>query len=191
MVLSYEQESELIEKNLSKIYRAVDNFVARHGGSNYYDDFIQEVSIVFLRYIRRCETEEQLDKFPWYDSIHAMSQHVLNNQALTVPDKTVRFSHTLKNLPYTVSFDLLANNGFEIDGMSKHWVPDKDTEIDFDAFMAEQGEDMRRIASMRMYGMTDRQIAAQFGISGPAVFKKIKKLREKFDEFCKGDDEDE
>ena len=69
MQLSRERESELVEKNMPKIYRAVDNFMAKNTGGNVcritYDDCVQEVSVVLLNYIRKCETEEQLNMFPW------------------------------------------------------------------------------------------------------------------------------
>ena len=195
MQLSPEREAELVEQNMPKIYRAVDNFVARHGDNKNthfsYDDFVQEVSIVFLKYIRRCETEDQIGKFPWYDSLKAMSELVLRSQPLSVHAKTANFTKTMNSLPETVSYEVLAANGFEIDGMSKHWAPDVETKIDFDAFLSDQSEIIQRIVAMRIYGLSHRMIGSQCGISDVAVIKKMKKLKEEYDEFDKEDDEDE
>ena len=195
MQLSPEREAELIEQNMPKIYRAVDNFVARHGDNRNthfsYDDFIQEVSIVFLKYIRRCETEDQLEKFPWYDAIKAMSEHVLRSQPLSVHEKTKNFKKTLNSLPQTVSFDVMLSNGIEVDGMSKYWVPDKETEIDFDSFMSSQNEITQRIVSMRLYGLSNRKIAAQCGVCDATIDYKLKKLKEQYDEFDREDEENE
>ena len=196
MQLSPEREAELIEQNMPKIYRAIDNFMARCNNKTSpvkisYDDCVQEVIIVFLEYIRKCETEESLEKFPWYNAINALTRYVLQCQPLSVPSDTKAFSSIIKSMPYTVSYDLLMTNGIDIDGMSKHWVPDTDTKIDFDSFMSEQNEAVQRIASMRLYGMTQRNIASQFGVCKRAIDKKITRLREDFDVFMKEDDEDE
>ena len=195
MVLPKEREAELIDMNLPKIYRAVDNFMARYTGKDElyasYDDCVQEVTIVFLDYIRRCETEDKIAKFPWHDAIHAMSELVLRNQPLSVPIRTPGFNRIIHSIPKTVPYDVLVSNGMEIDGMSKHWVQDKETEIDFDLFMSSQDEIIQRIASMRMYGMNLREIAGQFGVCFQAINKRIKKLKENYDEFDKGDEDDD
>ena len=195
MVLSSERESELIEENMPKIYRSIDNFMARcprdSGVQISYDDCVQEVSIAFLNYIRRCESEDQLRIFPWYDAMQAMSRLILQSQPLSVPLRTSSFKKIINSIPLTVSYDVLMTNGIEVDGMSKHWVPDKDTEMDFNDFMSSQDESIQRIASMRLHGMTMREIAGQFGVCFQAIDKKLKNLREKYDEFDEEDETDE
>ena len=195
MQLSPEREAELVEQNMPKIYRAVDNFMARYTGRGVrhasYDDCVQEVSIAFLKHIRGCETEEEINRFPWYSATQAMSRLVLRCQPLSVPERTSNFTHMIHSLPFTVSYDVLAANGIEIDGMSKHWVPDKDIEMDFNAFMSLQDEVMQRIASMRLYGMTMREIAGQFGVCFQNIDKKLGKLRGEYDNFMKEDEDNE
>lgn len=195
MQLSSERESELVEQNMPKIYRAVDNFMAKNTGGNVcritYDDCVQEVSVVFLNYIRKCETEDQLNMFPWYDAINAMSNLVLSYQPLTFPKRTTDFNRVIHSVPHTVSYDVLASNGTEIDGMSKHWVPDTETMLDFDMFMSTQDEDVQRIASMRMYGMRERDIARQFGVHKRSIIRKLTSLYEDYNDFFKEEDEDE
>lgn len=192
MQLSAEHESKLIEQNMPKIYRAVDNFMARckQNGSVQisYDDCVQEVSIAFLNYIRRCK-QDDLNKFPWYDAIHALTELVLHHQHLSVPISTKAFSSIVHSLPLTVSFDVMATQGLEVDGISRQWVPDTDTKIDFESFMSSQPESIQRIASMRMYGMTQRDIAAQFGVCKRSVDRKLTKLHESYENFIKEDDE--
>ena len=193
MELSPEREQDLVVQNMSKIYRAIDNFMARCTKSPVhisYEDCVQEVSIAFLKYIRRCSTEDQLNKFPWYDAIHALSEYVMQNQQFSVPIHTKGFLSILRSLPITVPFDLWVSNGVDVDGMSKHWVPDTDTKLDFDAFMSSQAENIQRIASMRIYGMSEKDIAAEFGISQQKISQKINKLREKYEEFIREDDEE-
>ena len=195
MTLTQERESELIEQNMPKIYRAIDNYMARcnqkKGVQLSYDDCVQEVSIAFLQYIRRCTTEDQLLTFPWYDAMHAMSELVLINQPLTVPRSTRNFSDVIHSIPSTVPFDVMMSKGMDVDGMSKHWVPDKDTEMDFNIFMADQSELVQRIASMRIHGMTYRDIAAECGVSKSKVAEEIKQLKEMYDEFYEEDQIDE
>lgn len=192
MQLSPEREAELIELNMPKIYRAADNFTMRckdPSVSFSYDDMVQQGAMAFLLYIRRCETEEQLKVFPWYDAIHAMCIQVLNSQPFGVPKSTSKFSQLINSIPKTISYEVAVCKGLEVDGMSKHWVPDKDTQIDFDDFMSAQDESTRRIASMKVYGMSNRKIGAQFGVSDVAISKKLDRLHKKFNEFNDLEDE--
>lgn len=195
MQLSHEQESELIQQNMPKIYRAIDNFMARCSKNSVvqvsYEDFVQEVSIVFLNYIRNCETEEQLRIFPWYDAMNAMSKYVLHSQPLSVPCRTADFNTIIHSLPSTVSYDVLATQGIEVDGMSRHWVPDKDTEMDFKAFMSDKAEIVQRIASMRLYGMKLNEIAGQFGVCHQNIDRRIKNLKKQYDLFNEEGENDE
>lgn len=194
MTLSRDREEQIMIDNMAKIYRAVDNFAARQRASCIilsYDDMVQSVAEAFLRYIRRCETENQLETFPWYDALHVLSVMVLEAQALSVPKSTKSFSQVIHNMPGTVSYDVMLSKGVEVDGMSKHWVPDKDTEMDFNLFMESQDELMQRIASMRISGLTIRQIAAQCGVSKSLVQRRITDLYQKFKIFYQEDDDDE
>ena len=75
--------------------------------------------------------------------------------------------------------------------MSKHWVPDTDTKLDFDMFMSTQNENVQRIASMRLYGMSQRDIARQCGVCKRAIDKKLSSLYEDYNDFFKEEDEDE
>ena len=193
MQLTPEREAELMELNMPKIYRAADNFTMRFKDPSVefcYEDMVQQGAMAFLLYMRKCETEEDLKRFPWYDAIHAMCIHVLNSQPFSVPKRTENFSKLINSLPKTISYEVAVSNGLNVDGMSKHWVLDKDTQIDFDDFMSSQDESMRRIASMKVYGMSNRKIGAQFGVSHVAIGKKIDRLHKNLNEFFEEDDED-
>lgn len=194
MVLTPEREAELIEQNMPKIYRAVDNFMAkckRNAVQIPYDDCVQEVALAFLNYIRRCDSEEKLKVFPWYSALHALSEFVLRSQPLTVPIRTSNFSQLIHMMPDTVSYEVMVSVGLDVDGMSKHWVPDEETRIDFDTFMASQPENVQRMASMRMCGMTIRAIAGQCGVGKTKIADDLAQLRKDYDEFDKEDSEDE
>lgn len=193
MQLSPEQEAAIIEENMVKIYRAIDNFTVRCPFKHIkidYDDYVGEVSLVFLQHIRKCETMEEINKFPWYDAMHAMTEFVLNCQPLSVPKDTKRFSQLVAQMPETVSIDLCLSNGVEVDGMSKSWVVDKETQIDFDGFMSGQDEFYNRITGMKLLGARSREIAKQCGVTEGAISKRFSRLRECFDEYFK-EDEDE
>ena len=193
MQLTPEREAELMEQNMPKIYRAADNFTMRCKNPSVsfsYDDMVQQGALAFLLYIRRCKTEEQMNKFPWYDAIHAMCLHVLNSQPFSMPTDTARFSKLINSLPKTISYEVCVNKGLEVDGMSRHWVPDKETQIDFDDFMSSQDESTRRIASMKVYGLSNRKIAAQFGVSDVAIGRRLDRLYRKYNDFNEEDSSD-
>lgn len=192
MTLTPEQEWEIIENNQKKIYRSVDNFMARGSASVVnvpYDDFVQEVTIAFLKYIRHCETMEQINHFPWLSANVAMRRLVLEYQPMSAPKHVNGFSSVIHSMPKTVSLDLLsATSCLDIDGMSKCWEDDKDTQMDFDIFMDDQTDNMKRIASMRVYGMKLREIAEQCGVSANAIWKQLGKLEKSYKNYIKEDE---
>ena len=193
MTFTPEQEQEMIERNMPKIYRAVDNFTARCSmrvANIPYEDFVQEVSIMYLQYIRRCETIEDTQKFPWYSAMEAMRNLILVSQPFSCEKSTHRFSEIIHSMPSTISMDAIsASTGMEIDGMSKHWVDDKDTQMDFDGFMQTQPDYIKRIASMRIYGMTQEAIGRQCGVSHVAIHKKLNRLNEDYKKYMEGAEE--
>ena len=136
MEFTPEQEQELIEKNMPKIYRAVDNYAARHSSSVArvpHEDFVQEVAIAFLKYIRNCKTNEEVNKFPWFSAMDAMRNLVRIYQPMSCSSDPKSFSSIIHGMPSTMSLDdINAKTGLEVDGMSRHWVEDKETQIDFD-----------------------------------------------------------
>ena len=85
----------------------------------------------------------------------------------------------------------MASSGIEIDGMSKHWVPDMDTKLDFSSFMSDKDDAVQRIAAMRLYGMNIREIAGQFGVCFQNIYKRLCVLRKQYDEFSREDEDDE
>lgn len=187
MEFTPEQEQMLIEKNMTKIYRAVDNYTARCSRQIInipYEDFVQEVTLALLLYLRKCKTNEELNRFPWFDAMCAMRDYVLSAQPVRCSKHRNRFSETVHSMPLTISLDgLRAKTGIEIDGMSKHWMEDKEAQIDFDSFMDEQPENIRRIASMRVYGMTMKEIGDQCGVSKGAICKKLNKLGDAYKNY--------
>ena len=194
MLLTPEQEQKIIKDNMPKIYRAVDNFMMRCPAKAIcipYDDFVQEVSIAFLEYIRKCESMDLVNRFPWFNAMNAMRRLVLAYQPLSHKRRTSYFSEVIHNMPKTISLDVLsASSGVDVDGMAKHWVDDKDTQMDFDEFMESQTENIRRIASMRVYGMTLQEIGNQCGVSKVAIHKQLNKLNEDYKKYCEEDESD-
>lgn len=196
MQFSREREAEIIEQNMPKIYRSVDNYMAKCTNDLAvkidYADMVQEVSIAFLEYIRnKCETEEDIEKFPWYDAKHAMSTLVLKSQPFGCPHSTKYFKDTLRKIPQTCSYDVMVDSGMEVDGMAKNWVSVKDFMMDFDTFMSGQPENVQRMASMMLRGMTIDEVANQCGTNYQFVFKKFKKLRQEYEKFKQGGQDDE
>lgn len=194
MVLSPERESELIENNMANIYHAADIYAARCVQLNpvfSYEDLVQQVMEAYLLYIRRCKTEADLKIFPWYDAKHAMCDLVLRSQPLSVPKSTKTFNEVLHSLPKTVSFDVMMANGVEVDGMSKTWVQDKDTEIDFEEFMASQDDLNNRLVAMRLRGKSIRGIAEYCEVKKSAIGDRINKMYKEYLDYTKEDDSDE
>lgn len=190
MDLTPEQEQELLSLNMPKIYRAVDNFTARRSSSIAkvpYEDFVQEVAVAFIEYIRKCDTPEKLNVFPWCTAMGVMRDLVVVYQPMSCPKHNNSFSTIIHNMPLTMSLeDIQVKTGLEIDGMSKHWVDDKETQIDFDAFMANQPENTRRVASMRIYGMTLKEIGDQCGVHKSTISRQLNNLNEDYKKYVEG-----
>ena len=194
MDFTREQEQELVEKNMPKIYRAVDNFMARCTAQVVripYDDYVQEVSLAFLQYIRKCETMEQVNKFPWYSAMDAMRSLVLQYQPIRQPKSSVRFREIIHSIPVTVNVDTLRIPvGAGPDGKEKDWQEITETSIDFDICMGSLPLNIRRIMAMRYHGMTLKQIGDQCGVTKIAIFNRLNKLGDMYKTFLE-DEEDE
>lgn len=194
MTMTSEQENDFILKNMRNIYNAVDNFVYRCSCNVIgvpYDDMVQEACVAVLKYLRRCETEDELKVFPFLSVKSALRDLVFTYQPLSVPHSTHRFSEICTSMPSTVSFDTLPSSVIEVDGMSHHWVEDKETEIDFDAFMADKSDSDRRLVGMKFWGGTLRNVAQQFGTSKDSVKRSLDKLHAQYSEFLKENNENE
>lgn len=194
MQLSPEREAELLAKNMPKVYRAVDCYMSkcrRKSNVLAYEDLVQQVAEAYIRYIRRCETEEALNKFPWYDATHAMCDAVLTSLPFSVPKTTKNFTEVLHSLPKTVSLDLMVTQGLDIDGMSKTWVQDKETEIDFDIFMSGQDMLSNRIVAMRLRDVTLRKIADHCVVPKSSVFDRIQRINKDYQNFLEEGKNDE
>lgn len=194
MVFTPEQEQQIIEENMVKIYRAVDNFTARCTSDVArvpYDEFVQEVSLAFLLYIRKCETQEEIDRFPWYTAMDAMRNAVLMFQPMSCPKSSHRFREIIHGMPSTVSADTISPSVFEVNGMAKHWVDDKDTLLDFERFMDSYDENTKRLVSMRYGGMTLKEVAAQYGVHKTTVLRRIRNLEDDYLKFLEEEDENE
>lgn len=187
MLLTPEQEQKIIEENMPKIHRAVDNFTARCTAEIARvprDDFVQEVTIAFLKYIRGCEKPEDMNRFPWLSANHAMRRLVMEFQPMSVPKDMHLFSEIIHTMPSTISINVIGpSSGLEIDGMAKCWVDDKDTQMDFDIFMADKPDYVKRVASMRIYGMKLREIAEQCGVSATSIWKKLLRLENAYKKY--------
>ena len=193
MKLTPEREQELIEQNTKKIYRAIDNFTMRSSNPRYkidYDDLFQEVALAFIQYVRKCDTEEQINNFPWHDAKHAMCVEVMKAQPFSVPHgSTKEFSRILKQIPATISLDLYVEDCEDNYRLSDtNWVDDKNFSIDWDNFMSSYDESTNRIASMRRCRMTYRQVGAQFGVSDKTIYKRINRLKDDYHNYAEEDD---
>lgn len=192
MLLTPERESELVESNMQKVYRAVDNFTARCEKNVLripYDDFVQEGCLAYLTYLRRCKSEEGLDVFPWYDVLNALDRYVLACQPMTGSTRTSSFDEIVRSMPLTVSYEANMTAAAEVDGMSRHWVDDKDTMMDLELFLDSLPDYADRIFAMKLSGLSSRKIAAQLGVTESLICKRLKNYREKYDAFTKEEEE--
>ena len=78
--------------------------------------------------------------------------------------------------------------GLEIDGMSHTWVQDKETEIDFNSFMAGQDGLNNRIVALRLHDTPIRKIASHCAVSKTKIWRRIDKI---YDDFKKFNEEDQ
>ena len=192
MFLSPERETDLIQSNMQKIYRAVDNFTARCEKVVLripYEDFVQEACLAYVEHIRRCKSEKDIDVFPWYDILNALDRYVLSCQPMSVPVRTSSFDDIVRTMPLTVSYEGHLTNDAEVDGMSKHWVDDKDTMMDLEIFRDSLPDYADRIFAMKLSGLSSRKIAAQLGVTESLISKRLKNYREQYDAFTKEEDE--
>ena len=62
------------------------------------------------------------------------------------------------------------------------------TKGDFDDFMSDQDLAVNRMTAMKRYGMSNRKIGAQFGVSDVAVSRRMQRLHKKYNEYNEEDE---
>lgn len=193
MIFTSEQEEAIIEENMPKIYRAIDNFTARCSKDVIrvpYEEYVQEVSLAFLLYIRKCETMDEVNRFPWFSAMNAMRSTVQLFQPMSCSRDPHSFSQIIHSMPSTVSTDLMASANTDVNGLSKHWVDDKDTMMDFESFMSDYDEGTQRLISMRFGGMTLQELADQYGVEKSTILRRIRNIAEEYHQFTDIPDEE-
>ena len=205
MKLTPEREEELMEQNDYNIKKAVNRFSMRSRipfGNFAREDLLQEVRLVFLNHIRKCDNEEDIDSFPWRDALNAMCLYVLKSQEFAVPSRSTKeFSKIMNEIKTTMSYGVIAGEDLpvadnwdlggasfdiSVNGMSPFWVADENTRIDLDAFMNNYEDYLVDMAIMRLHGLSYRQIGELYDLSDKTVHKKIKKMYRDYKKFNSG-----
>lgn len=140
-----------------------------------YDDLYQSVCVALLEHLTMCSTEEQLQVFPYYTALHAMTQEVMRLQPLTGQRQTRKFKELIQAQPIVIDID-------NVDGISKTWVADTITIHDFTMFYDRLDEQMQKLVSMRLAGESVNNVSHIENVNTRTVYKRMRKLRKQYTE---------
>lgn len=171
MILTREQEEELIQKHQGLIKRYALSFSGRHtNGGKLAEDFIQDASIAFLRRIRTAETEEEATNF-YHDAIHEMCLDVLSYQVLSAPKRTGAIRQVLNSMPKCVPAEH-DTAGYTMDGI--------EDQIDRKTFIKSLPAEHRQIIYYLSEGLTRQETAEELRMSYDNLRYRLEKIRKKY-----------
>lgn len=174
MKLTSYQEEQLIQQYDRLLWSVVHRFKRRnHGGYDNKEDLHSECTLVFLRHIRSCETMEEVRKVPIRDMINAMCRFVLEEQALTYPQRTTNFSHVIKNAAHKTDYTAVDRDE------DRRSDPMNDTldEIAFSNFYHGLSAEDRIIVKMKLDGKRNCDVAHDLGVTDVIITRALKRLR--------------
>lgn len=182
MILTTEQEEKYVKQYEKVIWATVNGFKRRTTTRrDNKDDLYQEASIVFIKHIRSCETEEEIGKnIPIRDMIHAMCCFNLGEQVLSYPKRTSKYrTNVTKDVVHAVDYS-------EVDHDDRYLEMSIDNAIEnmtMKSFLASLDDDEKEIAKYKEIGYKNREIAQLMGVSDVNISRALNKMRSKYKNF--------
>lgn len=154
---------------------AVKGFCNRAPSSvDCFDDMYQEARFAFLEYIRRCDSLDDVNKFPYRDINHRMSLFVLQEQRFTFPKRTSGMKKYINSVPTCSSLESVGNE------VETECIEDVNDRMFADGFMEMLSPDVRGMLTLAIKGLTKTEIAHRLGVSKFVVHRKISKAKDMY-----------
>ena len=182
MQLTPVQEAFYIKKYECLIWRIVHGFKRRTTSRlDNKDDLYQEACIVFIKYIRSCENEEEIGQnFPFMDMQNAMCRHNIGEQVLSYPKRTTHYRAAgTEDVVHAVDYTEV-----DLDDRYLDMTIDKTIEnMTMKNFLSDLPAKEREIARLKQLGYKNREIAGRLNTSDVDITRTLKRMRATYQNY--------
>jgi len=180
MYLTPEQEEALVKKYDKYVRYAVYRFKCRNNSRNSNtEDLYQEAMIVLTESFRKAESMESW-RMPARDMVNAMCRYTVGEQVVSLPKRTSDYTQRISTVSSKAQLEAL-------DFDDSHLVDTEDQvlfRVSLADFMANLLPEDRLILRLKMSGESNRAIGMRFGLSDVKMTRRIKRLREWYQEYA-------
>lgn len=179
MTLTIQEKEALLQKYDRLIHAIVWKFKRKLSGNfNNMADLYQEAVLAYMDYLSRCNSEEDLKRFPGMYVVNCMSRYIMNCQVVKFTKRTTDFTkitNATKRAEYSALSDTEAFGGN---------VGDTESTILFHEFIDSLDEVERRVILMRCFGAKRFEVAKALNLSNAKVTRVLNKVRKKYDVYA-------
>lgn len=182
MVLTTEQETYYLKKYEALIWSTVNGFKRRTTAQrDNKDDLFQEASIVFIKYLRSCESENDIgSNIPIRDMINAMCRVNLCEQVLSYPKRTTYYrAKGTEDIVHAVDYSDLDRDERYLDMTIDQSIEN----MTIQSFVSSLSDDEKEIVALKGMGYKNREIARQLGISDVNVTRSLNRMKNQYKKF--------
>ena len=187
MQLTPDQEQNLLSEFYDVLKTYAVSFCNRYNGGSPIDpdDALQECVIVFLKHIRKVDSEDLIRQLPFRDMQHALCVHALGRLPLSVPRRTTNFTSLINGVQTAGSFEDMLDGGFDVSGDFSGDYTEVEEKASFERFMSElSAEDLRLIHCM-MSSKSISDAGKVLGVHKSTLSRRLAILKAKYLKDCK------
>lgn len=182
MILTREQEAQYVVKYERMIWEIVHKFKRRTmAQKDNKDDLFQEAVIVFVKYLRKCESEEEIGKnIPVRDMINVMCRFNIGEQVLSYPKRTSYYrAKGTEDIVHAVDYTELDRDDRYLDMTIDQSIEN----MTMKSFLSSLSAKEREIARLKQAGLKNREIAKRLGITDVDITRTLKRMRANYQNF--------
>lgn len=181
MYLTPEKEQEIVQQYDHLIWSCVRKF-RRKMAEQWRDDedLHQEAVLVFISFIRSCDTQEDIKKrFPFQDIKNAMSRHSIGEQVVSFPrSRTSDFRKIVNSTKSVELADVTVDEWHQVNS-----IDDLIDRLAVESYKETLKGSEREVIAMKMDGKRNREIARQYGVSDVRISRLCQRLGDKYKQF--------
>ena len=182
MVLTTQQENQYVEQYKDLIWFIVGKFKSRTTAKmDNKDDLFQEAAIVFIKYLRSCETEHDIGKnIPIRDMINVMCRVNLCEQVLSYPKRTNYYrARGTEDVAHRVDYTVVDQDDRYMDMTIENAIEN----MTMKSFLGSLSPEEREIAQCKAFGMKNREIANVMGLSDVNITRMTARMKKKYEKY--------
>ena len=182
MILTTQQEAQYVEKYKDLIWSTVGKFKRRTTAQrDNKDDLFQEAAIVFIKYVRSCEIEEDIGKnIPIRDMINVMCRFNLGEQVLSYPKRTTYYrAKGTEDIVHAVDYSEVDQDDRYLDFTIDQAIEN----MTMKSFLDSLTEQEREIVRYKGRGFKNREIAKLMGVTDVYISRTLTRMRDKYQNY--------